>query len=133
MGSGTNDGSGRGQAIRRWRSGAVALGVVGGLAAALTACDSSPDRRCVDTTVYKNVADKLCKAESDGGYGDADRYQWFQKGGSSTYLPGYHRYYGSTRSRSGSGGSGSDDSGSGTHHSVTRGGLGGHSGSHSGS
>ena len=119
------------------RSGAVALGLVSTLALALTSCGSEPDRRCVDTTSYRNVADKLCNSEADGGIGDSDRYQWYQQGGSSTYVNGYHRYYGSGGSHSGGsrlttgkGSTGGEDGGEdGGHVGVSRGGLGGHSGS----
>ena len=115
--------------VRRMRSGAVALGLVGGLAVALTSCGSTPDTRCLDTTNYKAVADKYCNNESDGGYADTDRYQWYQQGGDSTHVNGYHRYYGSgttTGSKSGSkkGSTSGDDGSSGE--GVTRGGLGGH-------
>ncbi|MET9291223.1 hypothetical protein [Streptomyces sp. NPDC003077] len=37
---------------RRLRSGAVVLGGMGALAAALTACGSEPDKRCVDRNSY---------------------------------------------------------------------------------
>ncbi|MET8677788.1 hypothetical protein ABZW18_09400 [Streptomyces sp. NPDC004647] len=37
---------------RRMRSGAVILGGMGALAAALTACGSDPDKRCVDRDSY---------------------------------------------------------------------------------
>ncbi|MFC1404789.1 MULTISPECIES: hypothetical protein [Streptacidiphilus] len=119
---------------RRMRSGAVALGMVSSLALALTSCDSEADKRCVDTTNYRTVADKLCKSAPGGGYADTDRYQWYQKGGTSTGLAGYHRYYGSS---SGSGSKGSTDkTGTGkssTGKGVTRGGLGSHGSGSSGS
>ncbi len=113
------------------RSGAIALGLVSTLALALTSCGSDPDRRCVDSTTYRTVADQLCSSEPDGGYADGDRYQWYQQGGSS-YVHGYHRYYGSGGSRlsTGKGSTGGEDGGEdGGHGGVTRGGLGGHSGS----
>ncbi|KOV67210.1 hypothetical protein [Streptomyces sp. MMG1121] len=52
---------------RRLRSGTVVLGGMGLLAAALTACSSEPDKRCVDrgsyqlAKGYKVVSDKNCK------------------------------------------------------------------------
>ncbi len=114
------------------RSGAVALGMVSSLALALTSCGSSADKRCVDTTTYKTVADSLCKSAPGDGYADTDRYQWYEQGGSSTYVHGYHRYYGSSGSSHVGSSSGGSDDGSGSH-GVSRGGLGGHgSGSHGG-
>ena len=119
-----------GTTVRRMRSGAVALGLVSGLAVALTSCDSSsPDTRCLDTSNYKAVAAKLCNNEPDGGYSDADRYQWYQQGGNSSYVSGYHRYYGSgttTRSKSGTKGSTSSGDDGSTGEGVSRGGIGGH-------
>ncbi|MGW4019830.1 hypothetical protein [Streptomyces sp. NPDC005009] len=53
---------------RRLRSSTVVLGGMGVLAAALSACGSDPDRRCVDRDSYdyingyKVVADKNCKS-----------------------------------------------------------------------
>ncbi|MFH8973344.1 hypothetical protein [Streptomyces sp. NPDC017890] len=58
---------------RRLRSSTVVLGGMGVLAAALSACGSDPDRRCVDrdsydyVNGYKVVADKNCKSGSSGG------------------------------------------------------------------
>ncbi|MCX2927195.1 hypothetical protein [Streptomyces sp. NEAU-W12] len=55
---------------RRLRSGTVMLGSMGVLAAALSACSSDPDRRCVDrdsydyVNGYKVVADKNCTTSS---------------------------------------------------------------------
>lgn len=55
---------------RRMRSGTVMLGGAGLLAAALSACSSEPDRRCVDRDSYdrlngyKVVADQNCKTSS---------------------------------------------------------------------
>ncbi|MFF3894843.1 hypothetical protein ACFYY3_16930 [Streptomyces sp. NPDC001812] len=60
---------------RRLRSGTVMLGGVGLLAAALSACGSDPDRRCVDRNSYdfpdgyKIVADKNCKTSGSAGKG----------------------------------------------------------------
>ncbi|WP_217168780.1 hypothetical protein [Streptomyces sp. AC512_CC834] len=57
---------------RRLRSSTVVLGGMGMLAAALSACGSDPDRRCVDRDSYdflngyKVVADKNCKSGSSG-------------------------------------------------------------------
>ncbi|MCX4669393.1 hypothetical protein OG453_22395 [Streptomyces sp. NBC_01381] len=53
---------------RRLRSSTVVLGGMGVLAAALSACGSEPDKRCVDrdsydlVNGYKIVADKNCKS-----------------------------------------------------------------------
>ncbi|AKZ57696.1 conserved exported protein of unknown function [Streptomyces ambofaciens ATCC 23877] len=58
---------------RRLRSSTVVLGGMGVLAAALSACGSDPDRRCVDRDSYdwingyKVVADKNCRPGSSGG------------------------------------------------------------------
>ncbi|MBD0423133.1 hypothetical protein AB0L35_23240 [Streptomyces sp. NPDC052309] len=61
---------------RRLRSSTVVLGGMGVLAAALSACGSDPDRRCVDRDSYdylngyKIVADKNCKSSgSSSGKG----------------------------------------------------------------
>ncbi|MGW5784358.1 hypothetical protein ACWEWK_10230 [Streptomyces sp. NPDC003757] len=57
---------------RRLRSSTVVLGGMGVLAAALSACGSDPDRRCVDRDSYdylngyKVVADKNCTSGSSG-------------------------------------------------------------------
>ncbi|MDT0610281.1 hypothetical protein [Streptomyces lancefieldiae] len=57
---------------RRLRSSTVLLGGMGVLAAALSACGSEPDRRCVDRDSYdylngyKVVADKNCTSDSSG-------------------------------------------------------------------
>ncbi|WP_369196071.1 hypothetical protein [Streptomyces djakartensis] len=74
---------------RRLRSSTVVLGGMGVLAAALSACGSDPDRRCVDRDSYdylngyKVVADKNCKSggssygkgrKAIGKAGDADWY-----------------------------------------------------------
>lgn len=120
------------------RSGAVAIGILGGMAVALTACSSDPDRRCVDTSNYKTVADSLCRTATGSGYADTDRYQWFEQGGNSAYVHGYHRYYGSGSSVHSTGGSGgtvhSSTGGSSTGGSdgVARGGLGSHGSGSSG-
>ncbi|MEV5929231.1 hypothetical protein ACPCSG_26905 [Streptomyces cellulosae] len=75
------------QTRRRLRSSAVVLGGMGVLAAALSACGSDPDRRCVDRNSYtiddgyKIVSDKNCSGGSSGSLGksrsrttDADWY-----------------------------------------------------------
>ncbi|MFD3620237.1 hypothetical protein ACFWWT_34355 [Streptomyces sp. NPDC058676] len=80
-------------ARRQLRSGTVALGGVGLLAAALTACSSDPDKRCVDrdsynaSKGYEVVADKNCKSATtvNGAYyyGGKKKSGWI-KGGSFT-------------------------------------------------
>ncbi|MGW7420040.1 hypothetical protein ACWGJB_08235 [Streptomyces sp. NPDC054813] len=103
-------------ARRQLRSGTVILGGMGLLAAALTACSSDPDKRCVDrdsytaTKGYQVVSDKNCgstKAAVNGVYyyGGRKKSGWVS-GGSFT-KPG-----------KGSGGSSSGG------HSVHRGGFG---------
>ncbi|AVH56946.1 MULTISPECIES: hypothetical protein [Streptomyces] len=110
---------------RQLRSGTVVLGGMGLLAAALTACSSDPDKRCVDrdsynlTKGYKVVADKNCKSAktSSGGawyYGGKKNSGWVD-GGSFTKPKG-------------SGGSGGSGGGS----SVDRGGFGSGKGSSGG-
>jgi hypothetical protein len=104
------------QARKRLRSGTVVLGGMGLLAAALTACSSDPDKRCVDRDSYtygkgyEVVSDKNCKStktSSHGSwyYGGKKKGSWVS-GGSFT-KPG-----------KGSGGSHGDDG-------VHRGGFGG--------
>lgn len=105
-------------ARRQFRSGTVALGGVGLLAAALTACSSDPDKRCVDrdsynaSKGYEVVADKNCKSVTpvNGAYyyGGKKKSGWV-KGGSFT------------KSRKGSG---SSSSSSGSSGGVDRGGFG---------
>lgn len=81
---------------RRLRSGTVVLGGMGLLAAALTACSSDPDKRCVDRDSYnyakgyKVVSDKNCRTSSlktsvNGGwyYGGKKKGSWVS-GGSFT-------------------------------------------------
>ncbi|MFF7353396.1 MULTISPECIES: hypothetical protein [Streptomyces] len=83
-------------APRRFRSGTVVLGGMGLLAAALTACSSAPDKRCVDRDSYtlakgyKVVSDKNCTTTSrktpvNGGwyYGGKKKGSWVS-GGSFT-------------------------------------------------
>ncbi|MEU9447465.1 hypothetical protein [Streptomyces sp. NPDC048277] len=111
-------------ARRQLRSGTVVLGGMGLLAAALTACSSDPDRRCVDRGSYtagkgyRVVTDKNCTAtkstvNADYYYGGKKRSGWV-KGGSFSESGG------------GSGGSSSDG------HSVHRGGFGSGHGSSGG-
>ncbi|MGV9243193.1 hypothetical protein [Streptomyces sp. NPDC003710] len=102
---------------RQLRSGTVVLGGMGLLAAALTACSSDPDKRCVDRDSYtlgkgyKVVADKYCTSSGpsvhDGWYYGGSKKSGFVSGGSFTRPKG-------------SGGSG------GGHSGVHRGGFGGH-------
>ncbi len=121
---------------RQLRSGTVVLGGMGLLAAALTACSSEPDKRCVDRDSYtwlkgyKVIADKNCKTTKSV----------------KTTRPGPRRprsaAAGTTSSKKGgwvdggsftkaSKGSGSSTSG-GSHHSVDRGGFGSGKGSSGG-
>ncbi|MFG2678520.1 hypothetical protein [Streptomyces sp. NPDC048392] len=76
---------------RRLRSSTVVLGGMGVLAAALSACGSDPDRRCVDRDSYeypngyKVVADKNCKPGPSGGsYGGSYGKGGKQKGASKS-------------------------------------------------
>ncbi|MEV0979253.1 hypothetical protein [Streptomyces sp. NPDC049915] len=110
-------------ARRQLRSGTVVLGGMGLLAAALTACSSDPDKRCVDRDSYnalkgyKVVSDKNCKSGTGTGtwyYGGNRNSGWIDDGSFS-------------KPRKGGGGSG----GSGGSHGygVDRGGFGGGKGS----
>ncbi|MFJ3303394.1 hypothetical protein ACIPSA_09760 [Streptomyces sp. NPDC086549] len=122
---------------RQLRSGTVVLGGMGLLAAALTACSSEPDKRCVDRDSYnlakgyKVVSDKNCKSTQSSAksakvtkvsvngawYYGGDKKSGWVDGGSFT------------RPGKGSGGSSDDDS----HRSgVHRGGFGGGHGSSGG-
>ncbi|MFF3017171.1 hypothetical protein [Streptomyces sp. NPDC057939] len=87
---------------RRMRSGAVALGGMGLLAATLVACGSSdePDKRCASRTTLKHLNSKDCKTGGSGSY-----------------------YYGGYVS------AGKVAGGSFEKSAVTRGGIGGHSNS----
>ncbi|MGW3014976.1 hypothetical protein [Streptomyces longwoodensis] len=105
---------------RRLRSGTVVLGGMGLLAAALTACSSDPDKRCVDrgsyqlSKGYKVVADKNCKSGSRTGvwyYGGKKCNGWVDGGSFS-------------KPRKGGGSSGGGHGGG-----VDRGGFGGGKGS----
>nr|WP_285536084.1 hypothetical protein [Streptomyces lavendulae] len=91
-------------ARRRMRSGAVALGGMGLLAATLVACGSSdePDKRCASRSTLDHLNSKECKSGGRGAY-----------------------YYGGSVSKGKVTGGSFDKS------AVTRGGIGG--GSHSGS
>lgn len=55
---------------RRMRSGAVALGGMGLLAATLVACGSSgePDKRCASRTTLDHLNSKECKSGGQGSY-----------------------------------------------------------------
>ncbi|MFD9358851.1 hypothetical protein [Streptomyces sp. NPDC060031] len=55
---------------RRMRSGTVALGGMGLLAAALVACGSSnePDKRCADRVTMEKLNTKECKSGGRGSY-----------------------------------------------------------------
>ncbi|MEU9150854.1 hypothetical protein AB0D59_09965 [Streptomyces sp. NPDC048417] len=101
---------------RQLRSGTVILGGMGLLAAALTACSSDPDKRCVDRNSYtaakgyQVVSDKNCtstKAAVNGAYyyGGKKKSGWVSGGSFS-------------KPAKGSGGSSSGG------HSVHRGGFG---------
>ncbi|MEV6809402.1 hypothetical protein ACH4NF_23435 [Streptomyces sp. NPDC017248] len=135
------------------RSGTVVLGGVGLLAAALTACSSEPDKRCVDRDSYdvvkgyKVVADKNCKTSSPAGGTTTGRKKpvrkgvkrpadaaWYYKGeekggwvdGGSFTKPGGSG--GSSGGSSSGGSSSGGDDGNGVH----RGGFGGGKGSSGG-
>ncbi|MEU9159475.1 hypothetical protein AB0D29_04190 [Streptomyces sp. NPDC048424] len=84
---------------RRMRSGAVALGGMGLLAATLVACGSSdePDKRCASRSTLEHLNNKECKSGGRGAY-----------------------YYGGYVS------SGKVSGGSFDKSAVTRGGIGGH-------
>ncbi|MFA3873890.1 hypothetical protein ABS735_09410 [Streptomyces sp. MMCC 100] len=75
---------------RRLRSSTVVLGGMGVLAAALSACGSDPDRRCVDRDSYdylngyKVVADKNCKSTSSGSSSGSSSGGSYGKGGKKT-------------------------------------------------
>ncbi|MFF4487001.1 hypothetical protein ACFY0F_10990 [Streptomyces sp. NPDC001544] len=111
------------------RSTTVVLGGVGVLAAALTACSSDPDKRCVDRDSYnavrgyKVVSDKNCKSGSPKTsvhgvwyYGGKRKSGWVD-GGSFTKGGG-----------KGSGGSDDDNHRSGVHRGGFGGGKGGSGG-----
>lgn len=113
---------------RQLRSGTVVLGGVGLLAAALTACSSDPDKRCVDRDSYqlgrgyKVVADKNCNSSSV--VKTRTHTTWYYGGTkSSGWIDG-----GSFTKKKSSGGSHSSSGGTGVHH----GGFGGGKGSSGG-
>lgn len=87
---------------RRMRSGAVALGGMGLLAATLVACGSSgePDKRCASRSTLEHLNKKDCRSGGTGAY-----------------------YYGGTVKNGKVSGGSFDKS------AVTRGGIGGHSSS----
>ncbi|MGW3495106.1 hypothetical protein [Streptomyces sp. NPDC001020] len=111
---------------RQLRSGTVVLGGMGLLAAALTACSSDPDKRCVDSDSYtmgkgyRIVADKNCsnRTSVNGNYYYGGKKKNGYVSGGSFTKPGK--------------GSGSGGSGSGDHSGVHRGGFGGGHGSSGG-
>ncbi|MFE1588732.1 hypothetical protein [Streptomyces sp. NPDC059402] len=85
---------------RRLRSSTVVLGGMGVLAAALSACGSDPDRRCVDRDSYdylngyKVVADKNCKSGSSGSSSSGGSYgKGGKKKGSSKSVGDADWYY----------------------------------------
>ncbi|MFF7054099.1 hypothetical protein ACFY94_37655 [Streptomyces griseorubiginosus] len=107
-------------ARRQLRSGTIALGGVGLLAAALTACSSDPDKRCVDRDSYtlgkgyQVVADKNCKSSTSVRgtyyYGGKKNGSWVSGGSFTKKSKGS----GSSSSSGGSGGSGVDRGGFGS-------------------
>ncbi|MEU4150094.1 hypothetical protein [Streptomyces sp. NPDC026659] len=119
------------------RSTTVVLGGMGLLAAALTACSSEPDKRCVDHSSYnlakgyKVVAGKNCtsatKVNGYWYYGGKKKGSWV-KGGSFTEPregSGSTSTSGTSRTwRNGSGGSSRNDSGDSGDSGVHRGGFG---------
>ncbi|MDH6624980.1 putative membrane protein YgcG [Streptomyces sp. LBL] len=115
-------------ARRQLRSGTVALGGVGLLAVALTACSSDPDKRCVDRDSYTRgkgyqvVADKHCKSSTRVNgvyyYGGKKNSGWvndgsFSKSGKKSGSSGGSGGGGVDRGGFGSGGNG-DDGGKGS-------------------
>ncbi|MEU9476368.1 hypothetical protein [Streptomyces sp. NPDC048191] len=103
---------------RRLRSGTVVLGGMGVLAAALTACSSDPDKRCVDRDSYtlakgyRIVSDKNCRTTSLKTSVNGSWYYGGKKKGSWVDDGSFTRPH---RSSSGSSGG----------HGVHRGGFGG--------
>lgn len=55
------------RAPRRLRSSTVILGGMGVLAAALSACGSEPDKRCVDRVTRDQLPNYQCKSSSGSG------------------------------------------------------------------
>ncbi|MCX5368452.1 hypothetical protein OG613_28015 [Streptomyces sp. NBC_00015] len=141
-------------ARRRLRSGTVVLGGMGVLAAALSACSSDPDKRCVDrdsynlTKGYKVVADKNCKSTSGKSgssgkvgrsatdaawyYGGDKKGSWVDGGSFTKPGKGSSGSTGSSSSGGGSSSSGGSGSGSSGGSGVDRNGFGGDSDSGSG-
>jgi hypothetical protein len=137
---------------KQLRSGTVVLGGVGLLAAALTACSSDPDKRCVDrdsydvSKGYKVVSDKDCKTTGGTGGSSSGRKKPVKKGAkrpvdAAWYYEGKERNGwvdgGSFTKPGGSGGSSggssyNDGNSGGSHGGVSRGGFGGGSGSSGG-
>ncbi|MGY0492238.1 hypothetical protein [Streptomyces sp. WG-D5] len=106
---------------RRLRSGTVALGGVGLLAAALTACssDSDADRRCIDKNSYnagkgyKVVSDKYCKSSSGKSSVNGSWYYGGSKKGTRVGGGSFSKSSGGgvTRGGFGSGGKGGSSGG----------------------
>jgi hypothetical protein len=106
---------------RRLRSGTVALGGVGLLAAALTACssDSDVDKRCIDRNSYnaskgyKVVSDKYCKSSSTKSSVNGSWYYGGKKKGSRVGSGSFTKSSGGgvTRGGFGSGGKGGSSGG----------------------
>ncbi|MFS4097450.1 hypothetical protein [Streptomyces sp. AF1A] len=100
---------------RRLRSGTVVLGGMGLLAAALTACSSEPDKRCVDRDSYelgkgyRVVSDKNCTSSGTTVHG-----AWYYGGKKKGSWAGGGSFTKPRTSSHGSGGGG-----------VHRGGFGG--------
>ncbi|MEU3412331.1 hypothetical protein ABZ760_13885 [Streptomyces sp. NPDC006658] len=144
------------QTGRQLRSGTVVLGGVGLLAAALTACSSDPDKRCVDrdsynvSKGYKVVSDKNCKTTTGTGGSSSGRKKSVKKGAkrpvdADWYYDGKEKngwVDGGSFTKSGgsgggstsgsSGGSSYDNGSGGSHSGVSRGGFGGGHGSSGG-
>ena len=105
------------------RSTTVVLGGMGLLAAALTACSSSPDKRCVDRDSYRLakgyqvVSDKNCKSANSSSHGT-----WYYGGKKKGSFVG-----GGSFSKPGKG-SGGGSSGGGVHRGGFGGGKGGSGG-----
>ncbi|CAL9476489.1 MULTISPECIES: hypothetical protein [Streptomyces] len=137
---------------KQLRSGTVVLGGVGLLAAALTACSSDPDKRCVDrdsydvSKGYKVVSDKDCKTTGGTGVSSSGRKKPVKKGAkrpvdAAWYYEGKEKNGwvdgGSFTKPGGSGGSSggssyNDGNSGGSNGGVSRGGFGGGSGSSGG-
>ncbi|UYQ65330.1 hypothetical protein [Streptomyces peucetius] len=70
-------------ARRKLRSGTVVIGGMGLLAAALAACGSDPDKRCVDPVSYDVLPDYKCrKSDGAGGSGGGSGGGKYYYGGS---------------------------------------------------